>query len=159
MGGGGAGIGGVIGLGGALDWSDKSDGSDGSDRSDGSDESALRGFGLNELALGVAVEFRGVEALDCGNSRGVFAGMKDSGRVLEDVLSFREVIDEEMGGGIARHFVVAKSILKSVARKDLKRFDAASTLVFEMDEFHITVDREEDADHEFIADLDGVRRE
>ena len=104
----------------------------------------------------MAVEFWGVEALNGGNSGGVRSRVEDPRSILKDVLPFREVIDEEMRGGVAGHFVVPQSILVAVARQYLERFDAASALIFEVNKFHITVNGEENANDELVSDGEGI---
>ena len=58
------------------------------------------------MAGAVAVEFRGVHALDVGDTGLVTAAVEHFHRVLEDVGALGKVVDEEVAGGVSGGLVV-----------------------------------------------------
>jgi hypothetical protein len=65
-------------------------------------------------ALRMAVELRGVHALDAGHAGLVIAPVLDAHGILEHVGALREVINEEMTGGVARLELEGFEILRPV---------------------------------------------
>lgn len=68
----------------------------------------------NGKAFAVAIELRGVHALDVRETRLVLATQLNSGRVFKNVLAFGQVVDEEMTGRVFGRFVVRQTILETV---------------------------------------------
>ncbi len=65
-------------------------------------------------AGGVAVELGGVHGLDLGEAALILAAQLDAAGVFKDVNAFRQVIDEEMAGGVAGGFVIGQAVLVTV---------------------------------------------
>lgn len=101
----------------------------------------------------MAAEFGGVHAFDARHAGLVFAAELDPCRVLENVSTGAEEVDEEMARRVAGRFVVAKAILVTVAREDVHRFGAAAAVIAEVDVFEVAVAFEDDANDEFVTDL------
>ena len=78
----------------------------------------------------MAVKFGRIHALDFGDTGLILAAQLNASRILEDVCTFWQVIDEEMTGCVARTFVVAQAILIFVLGKDIHGLCAAAALVF-----------------------------
>src|SRR5438876_316435 len=54
----------------------------------------------------MAVELRGIQALDFGDASLVLAAKLDAGGIFEDIRALRQIIDEVMVRRVARGFVV-----------------------------------------------------
>lgn len=84
-------------------------------------------------------EVGGIHAANFSNPGLIVTAMLNADAGLENVSARREAIDEKVGGGIARHFVVAKAILPTIAAEDIHWFGATTALVFEVDVFQRSV--------------------
>ena len=104
----------------------------------------------------MAIELRGVHALNQSHAALVLAFVLDATGVFEDIRALGQVADEEVASGVFGRLVVAEAVLVFVAGEDVDGFGAAAPLVLHVDVLHVSIDTKDDAGDEFVANREGA---
>ena len=100
----------------------------------------------NPEPVRVRAELRRIHALYRCYTVGIGAALGGTHGVFEGIHAFGQETDKNMGGGIARAFVIAEPVLVAASRQHVLRFEAGGTKIFHMHVFHVAVGLDDDAD-------------
>jgi len=84
----------------------------------------------------VTTKLRRIHALNAGDAIGKIAFVVHAQVVLEDINTFRYVVEEEVCGGVKGALIVAEVFLPFVLGENVNGFEAGGTHVFHVHEFH-----------------------